>query len=127
MGPEIGQLSQRMGKPVSGTFHQVVTLMPGQRRVIDFEFQMCLKISNSQQCQALEYCLPRLITDVIPILITRFIQVAYRDNGNQGILSWRGCRRVKPCRGMDVKAGIVGQRQALDDGFEVLPVIVGQE
>jgi hypothetical protein len=47
---EIAQLRQVVTQPVSGTFHQVVALAPGERGEVHFEFDVFIQIMDPSTC-----------------------------------------------------------------------------
>ena len=124
---EVAQLAQVMAQPMGGAFDQIITLAPGERREVHFEFDVLLEIVNAQGPQAAKDVLPCPVTDRAPILLAVGRHMPDGDDGSQGVLS-AGCHCwVEPRRGMDIKTGIGWQVQVPDDAFEVLAVVIRQE
>ena len=124
---EITQLSQVMTKTMRGTFHQVVTLVPGERSESGLELDMHFEIRDAQCRQPAEYVLARLVSNFTPILPAILTQVPNRDDRDQCILSRRGHGWVEPRWCMDIKTGIGGQAQVPNDSLEVFAVVICKE
>ncbi len=105
-GPEVRHLRQRMRQSVGGAFHQVISFGPRRGSTRLFELNVRFEVGDAEEPQPAKYLLARLIPKRFPILLPVFTQVTDRDDGRQGILSWRSHGGIEPGRSVDIQAGI---------------------
>ena len=87
---------------------------------------MVFQPGDADRRQAVEHRLARLVAQGAPILLAGLIQVADRDDGDQGILTGGGLGRVEPGWRVDVQAGVCRHFQVAD-AFEIFSEIIRQE